>query len=403
MSDAEMTNREVVVTGVGLVSSLGDDKDIFWKNILAGKSGITEVSCFDTSDFDVHRGGEVKDFNPDKYKINQNQTGRCSQFAVAATQNALNDADLTNLECSKIAVVIGTTMGESQVLERIDELWLKNENTISSELIQKYPTNNIAECITKFFKLRGCSIVIPTACAAGNYCVGYALDLIQSGDYDVVIAGGAESMSKIAFTGFSRIFAVAPEKCQPFDKNRKGIMVGEGAGILVLESREHAKKRKAKVYCKVLGYGLSTDAKHMTIPNEEGVAMAMRRAITRSRVDGSDIDYISAHGTGTPANDVTECTAINRVFGDHTDKISVSSIKSMLGHTMGAASAIEAISCVLSIQTGFIPPTINLEEQDPGCRIDCVPNHARQKKVRIALNNAFAFGGNNSCVVFAGE
>ncbi len=391
----------MVVTGVGVVSSLGDEKNIFWDNLLNGKSGISEVFCFDTKDYDVHMGGEVKNFDLAKYKIDQNQAGRCSQLAIAATSNAIKDSGMLNTENQKIAVILGTTMGESQVLEYLDKRWLEAEESVSPLLIRKYSANNIADNVSRFFKLRGHSVMIPTACAAGNYCIGYAIDLIRSGDYDVVISGGSESMSKIAFTGFSRIFAVAPERCQPFDKNRKGIMVGEGAGILILESREHAEQRNAKIYCKILDYGLSADAKHMTIPDEQGVAAAMARAIERSGINLADVDYISAHGTGTPANDATECAAINRVFGDYTEKISVSSVKSMLGHTMGAASAIEAIVCTLSIQTAMIPPTINLEEQDPQCKIDCVPNKMQNKEIKIALNNAFAFGGNNSCVVFS--
>lgn len=394
-------DREVVVTGLGVVTALGDDLNTFWNNLLAGKSGITDVACFDTRDYDVHRGGEIKDFSPQKYGIDPREIGRCSQLAVAAAKNALGHAGFSNPKNLRIGVVVGTTIGESQALEQIDKLWLEHEDKVPSKLIAHYPANSIAQSISRFFQLDGCSVVITTACAAGNYCIGYAADLIASRDYDVVLAGGAESMSKIAFTGFSRIFAVAPEKCQPFDKNRKGIMVGEGAGMLVLESREHAEKRKARIICKVAGYGLSTDAKHMTIPNEEGVAAAMKRALARSNIRTTDVDYISAHGTGTPANDSTECAAIRKVFGSDTDKVCVSSIKSMLGHTMGAASAIEAVACVQSISTGYIPPTINLDEQDPACQIDCVPNKARQKKVRTAMNNAFAFGGNNSCVIFS--
>ena len=403
MSDKRLASPDVVVSGIGVVSSLGDDKDIFWQNLLAGKSGISEVSCFDSSGFDVHRGGEIKDFHPQKYNIDSDLMGRCSQLAVAATKNALKDAGFLGVEDSRIAVVVGTTIGESQVLEQIDSLWLEKEELVQPELIQKFSANNIAENITKYFKLRGISTVITTACAAGNYCIGYATDLIQSGKYDVVLAGGSESMSKIAFTGFNRIFALAPEKCQPFDKNRKGTMIGEGAGMLVIESLEHAKKRNAESYCKIRGYGLSTDAKHMTIPDEAGMALAITRALKRSQIAISDVDYISAHGTGTPANDTAECAAINSVFGKQTEGICVSSMKSMLGHTMGAASAIEAIGCVMSIERGFIPPTINLEEQDGACKIDCVPNHARQKKVQVALNNAFAFGGNNSCVIFSAD
>ncbi len=394
--------RRVVITGIGVISSIGISKDEFWKNLIAGKSGISEVTIFDTSEFDNHRGGEIKNFNAYKFMEFSHDMGRASQLALAAAKLAINDAGLNLLKTGRenIGVIIGTTMGEGQIIEKIDKEWVKfDEEKIPQDLIALYPGNALSENISFKFSLKGASLAIPAACAAGNYSIGYGFDLIKAGKSKAVIAGGADAFSKIAFTGFNRLFAVAPEKCQPFDKNRKGMMVGEGAGIVILEELKEALKRKAKIYAEVLGYGLSCDAFHMTAPSKEGIKKAMVKAMKEAGIKPKDVDYISAHGTGTPSNDKTECAAIKDVLGEYANEISVSSIKSMLGHTMGAASAIEAISCCLAIVDGAIPPTINYETPDPECDIDCVPNVAKRKKVDIALNNSYAFGGNNACLV----
>jgi len=240
--------------------------------------------------------------------------------------------------------------------------------------------------------------VIPTACAAGNYSIGYAFDIIRTGRKDVVLAGGADPLSRLAFTGFSRLFAMAPEKCQPFDKERKGMMLGEGGAMLLIESLEHAEKRGAKIYSEILGYGLSCDAHNMTIQHENGISKVIERALKNSGLSRDDVDYISAHGTGTGLNDKTETASIKKVMGERVAKVPVSSIKSMLGHMMGTASALEAIACCMAIASGVIPPTINYDTPDPECDLDCVPNKSRKHKVKVALNNSFAFGGNNACL-----
>ena len=395
-------NNRVCVTGLGVISSIGHGKKEFWENLITGTSGITEIASFDTSVFNVHRGGEIKDFERNKINFLHHRFGRCSQLAIAACQLAVNDSGLHKLEEKDAAVILGTTMGETQSIETIDQLWLEDESRVSADLIKQYPAGNIADNVADFFRLSGASLVNTNACAAGNFAIAYACDLIRLGHYDVVVAGGAEAMSKIAFTGFNRIFAIAPDKCQPFDMNRKGIMVGEGAGILILESESHARKRDAKIYCYVAGYGLSADAKSMVIPDEGGIYAAMRNAVDDAGVAPQAIDYVCAHGTGTKANDLAEAKAIRRLFdGKRNGRPLVTSIKSMLGHTMGAASAIESIACVLSIDSGIIPPTTNLEEQDPECDVHCVANKAMEEEVRTVLNNAFAFGGNNSCVIFS--
>jgi len=401
---AEKKNkRRVVVTGVGIVSSIGIGKDEFWKNLIAGKSGISTVSSFDTSNYDTHIGGEIKNFKPEKYfdKNEINKLGRATQFAIAATKEAINNAklDLWKYGGEKIGVAIGTTMGEGQVIEEIDSKWVRvDKEEVSTDLIALYPGNVLSKNISLKFRLKGPSLTIPTACAAGNYAIGYSFDQIKAGKRKIMISGGTDSFSRIAFTGFNRLFATAKEKCRPFDKNRDGMVVGEGAGILILEDLELALERKAKIYAEILGYGLSCNAFHMTAPSVEGIKKVMIKAMKEADITPEDVDYISAHGTATPSNDKTECQAVKEVFGKRYKKIPVSSIKSMLGHTMGAASAIEAISCCLAIKDGVIPPTINYETPDPECDIDCIPNVAKKKKIKIALNNSLAFGGNNAVV-----
>lgn len=396
----------VVVTSLGVISSIGIGVDDFWKNCVAGKSGISDVTAFDVSGYDIKRGGEVKNFNIDDLlpKEKQIDIGRASQFAIKATKLALSDGNikLENYK-SKVAVIIGTTMGEGGMIEQVDKHWTNiGEDDVWAITIMRYPCNAISNNVSRYFNLTGESCVIPTACAAGNYSIGLGFDLIRTGKYDLVICGGSDPFSRIGFTGFSRLYAMSQDVPRPFSKNRKGMMIGEGAGILILEELEHAKKRKAKIYAEILGYGLSCDANHMTAPRMEGVAKVMEKAIKNSGIKKEDVTYISAHGTGTPANDRTETEAIKNVFGDLSKKLCVNSIKSMLGHTMGAASAIEAITCCMSVKDNIIPPTINYEEADPECDLDCVPNKAREKKVKYVLNNSLAFGGNNACVVVGG-
>ena len=399
-----MQNRRVVVTGIGVVSSIGIGKNEFWNNLISGKSGISEVEAFDTSKYENHRGGEVKNFNPSDF-IDQDKirnTGRASQFGIAAAKLALEDGRLNmdSVVVDRVGAIMGTTMADSQRLEEMDKAWIeRGEEGVASYLISQYPGNSISSSIGYELNIKGVVSAIPTACSAGNYSIGYSYDLIRTGKMDAVLAGGSDSFSRVAFTGFNRLFAVAPEKCQPFDKNRKGMIVGEGAGVLLLESLDGALNRKAEIYAEILGYAMSCDAHHMTAPSVDGIAKVMVRALKHSKIGPNDVDYISAHGTGTSANDKAECRAVAEVFKERSRKIPINSIKSMLGHTMGAASAIEAIVCCLAINEGIIPPTINYETPDPECDIDCVPNKSRKHNVRIALNNSLAFGGNNACLV----
>lgn len=394
----------VVITGIGAVTPIGIGREKFWKNALIGTSGIRKITVFSTDEFDIHHGGEVVDFDSKSCEAKLPGLGRAAQLAVVATEEAVVDAGWKEEELARLnpGVVMGTTMGESQTIEAIDALWLQGESFVPSGLIEKYPCYSIAHAISAFYALSNISLTIPMACAAGNYSIGYAYDLIQSGKADVMIAGGADGLSRIAFTGFNRMFAVAPDCCRPFDKNRRGMIVSEGAATLILERREHALKRGAKIYAEILGYGVSCDAFHAVAPSSDGIVRAMSKALEAAGITSEDVDYISAHGTGTPANDRAEGQAILKIMANNKHYC-VSSLKSMLGHTMGAASAIEAVACALSIRDQVVTPTINFETIDPEIEIDCVPNHARKAKIDIAMNNSFAFGGNNSVLVLKKE
>ena len=395
-------NKRVAITGLGVISSIGIGWQEFWDSLLKGKSGISPVTSFDTSNHFTHNGGEVHNFRPDSFIQQEklSKLSRATQFGLAAVSLALKDARPYEKDVSrmKIGTCVGTTFGSIQTIEDINNKPLKNEK-IYKDLAYQLPTHTTPAIIAKEFNLNGPNFMLSTACSAGNYAIGYGYDLINSDRADIIIAGGSDPFSRIAFTGFNQFSAVAPERCQPFDKNRKGMMVAEGAGVLVIESLENALKRNAPIYAEILGYGLSCDAFHMTTSSVEGITACMKKALEQSGITIEDVDYISAHGTGTQTNDRNECAAIKEVFGHRSNQIPVSSIKSMIGHTMGAASALEAIACTLAAKNNIVPPTINFEIPDPDCDIDCVPNQARRHVVNIALNNSYAFGGNNASLV----
>jgi 3-oxoacyl-[acyl-carrier-protein] synthase II len=395
--------RRVVITGIGVISPVGTGKTTFWDALLAGKSGIGPVTAFDSTNFAAHIGAEVRDFDAQCYVKKQEPAhmGRASQLAIGASRLAIADSglDLEPIPRRRIGVSMGTTSGEPLFVELYNDARKQGgEDAVEAEWMALYPCHMIPTHVAIEFDLQGPSLMIPTACAAGNYAIGYAYDLIRTGRADVMLAGGSDAFSRIPYMGFARLGAIAPEKCQPFDKNRKGMVPGEGSGMLLLEPLEDALARGAKIYAEVLGYGVSCDAHHMTAahPQGDGAIRAMSAAMKDSGVGIDDIDYISAHGTGTPTNDRIESLAVRTLFAEYATKIPMSSIKSMLGHTMGAASAIEAAACALALDTGWIPPTINHEEPDPDCGLDIVPNHARLTNPKIVLNNAYAFGGNNA-------
>ncbi|HEV8129725.1 MAG TPA: beta-ketoacyl-[acyl-carrier-protein] synthase family protein [Acidobacteriota bacterium] len=400
--------NRVVITGLGLLAPIGVGKEQFWNNLIAGTSGITPVTAFDTSAFPVHLGAEVKDFDAQQYcrRSKPEELGRASQLAIAAARLAIHDAhiELRNLDPNRVGVSMGTTSGEPLFVEQYNDIRkAQGLEAIPGEIMPKYPCNVIPTNIAIEFELHGPCLMIPTACAAGNYAIGYGYDVIRAGRADLMLAGGADAFSRITYMGFARLGAIAPERCQPFDKNRKGMVPGEGAAVLILEPRDSALARGAHIYAEVLGYGLSCDSHHMTAahPEGDGAVRAMASALKESGVTIEDVDYISAHGTGTPTNDRVESIAVRRLFGKQAERVPISSIKSMIGHTMGAASAIEAVACALAIDTGIIPPTINYESPDPECDLDYVANQARRTDPSVVLNNAYAFGGNNASLCLA--
>lgn len=406
MKTNELDNR-VVVTGIGLVTPVGIGTEETWRNMLNGVSGIDEIRCIDTKAYNVHRGGEVRGFTPSDHvrRLDPATIGRASQLAIAASHMALADAGLAQSglpDATRAGVALGTTMGEPQVLEKIVQTWIDaGPDAVDERLFPRYPCHNISFNVARELGLSGPVWMIPTACAAGNYAIGHASQIVKSGAADLMLAGGSDCFSQVAYAGFARLGAIAPERCAPFDLNRKGMMVSEGAGVLLLERLDRARARGAFIYGEVLGYGIGCDAFHMTRAHPEGRGMvrAMTKALSSSGVSPGEVDYINAHGTGTAANDELETVAIKNVFGDLAKRIPISTVKSMIGHTMGAASAIEAGVCLLSIRDQKLAPTINLVDPDPKCDLDYVPNTSRSARVRIALNNSLAFGGNNAALL----
>ena len=401
-----MRPRErVVVTGIGVVTSVGIGVEAFWSAILDGTCGIGPVESFDTARYAVHIGGEVKGFEPRGFIQRLSPTGmaRASQLAIAAARLALTDASLdpATLDPRTSGVAMGTTSGEPSLIEQFNDMDMAGtREAIGPEFIQQYPSHVIAAHVASELGFAGPNVVIPTACAAGNYALAHASDNIRHGEAEVMLAGGSDAFSRITYTGFSRLGAIAPERCQPFDKNRKGMVPGEGAAVLVLERRDRAIARGATIYAELVGYGLTCDANHMTAPQGDGAARAMQQAMADAGIQPDEVGYVSAHGTGTAINDRVETAALKQAFGEAAFRVPMSSIKSMLGHTMGAASAIEAAACALAVRDDRIPPTINYETPDPACDLDYVPNVARSTPVELAMNNAYAFGGNNASVIF---
>lgn len=407
--------RRIAVTGIGLVTPVGTGRRVFWDAILEGRSGFAPVRSFDTSGMNVHLGAEVPDFRPEEHvrTLDPAAMGRASQLAVAAARLACEDAGLDpddpgrdGLDPERAGAVFGTTSGEPREVEAFNDRHVAGElDRVGSDLVTRYPCHTIAAHVASELGLRGVNTMIPTACAAGNYAIAHAWDLLRAGRADVMLAGGADSFSRITYTGFARLGAIAPDTCRPFDRERQGMIPGEGAAVLVLEPLERAAARGARIYAEVAGYGLSCDAHHMTAahPEADGAVRAMEQGLRTAGLAPDQVSYVSAHGTGTPTNDRLETLAVQRVFGSRAGRVPVSSIKSMIGHTMGAASAIESAVCALAVAEGRIPPTMNFEEADPECDLDVVPNEAREHRVEVAMNNAYAFGGNNASLLFRGS
>jgi 3-oxoacyl-[acyl-carrier-protein] synthase II len=398
--------ERVFVTGVGVVSSIGLGRAAFFRGLEHGASGISPVAAFDTTTLGRHNAGEAKAFDARDHLTvaEQHRMGRCAAMAVAAARMALDDAGLSPaaIPGARAAVVLGTTMGEARILATLDRQWIGGgEQALTRALIPRYGSTLLPVHVARAVGARGLTLTLPAACAAGNYAIGFATDLIRAGRADVVVTGAAELLQELQFSGFVRLAAMAAERCQPFDANRQGLLLGEGAGVVVLESESHAKRRGARLDAEIGGYGLSCDAYHITRPHPDatGSIGAMRSAIERSGIGPDDIDFVNAHGTGTHHNDAAEAKVVRTVFGGR--RVPVSSMKSMLGHCMGAASALEAIGCIFTLETGIYPPTIGYETPDPECDVDVVANVARRGKADIVVNNSLAFGGYNAVTVLA--
>lgn len=409
-----MSNR-VVITGLGVISPVGIGKDAFWNSLIEGKSGIGKITLFDATDYAAQIAGEVKDFNPTDYidRKEARHMDRYAQFAVAAAKLAFEDSgmDLEKEDRDRIGTYIGAGIGGIDTMHQsYEKLFSKGPSRISPFFIPMMIANLAAGQVAINFGLHGPSECVVTACATGTNCIGDAFRLIQQGEADVMVAGGTEAaVSPAAVAGFAAMKALCmdhnddPEHAsRPFDKNRSGFVMGEGAGLVILESLEHAKARGAHIYAEIVGYGTNSDAYHVTSPAPDGAyqAKCMKLALDDAGLKPDAVDYINAHGTSTHLNDEGETKAIKEIWGDAAKDVSVSSIKSMTGHLLGAAGGVEAIATVLTVEKDLMPPTINYETPDEGLDLDYVPNKAREKKVRAAISNNFGFGGHNACIAF---
>ncbi|MEW6534025.1 MAG: beta-ketoacyl-ACP synthase II [Candidatus Auribacterota bacterium] len=405
--------RRVVVTGLGVVSPVGNTIDEYWDSLCNGKSGVDYITHFDASEFTTRFAAEVKNFDPEKYisKKDVKRMDEFVQFAVCASYMAVEDAglDFSTMDPYAAGVLIGSGIGGMNVIETQHKILLeRGPARVSPFLIPMLITNMASGQVSINFGIRGPNLCIATACASGSHAIGEAYRHIALGEADVMITGGTESATTpLGLAGFCSIKALSqrndePQRAsRPFDRDRDGFVMGEGAGIVILEEYESAKKRNAKIYCELLGYGCTGDAYHMTAPSPggEGAARCIQMALLNSSLNPEQIDYINAHGTSTPLNDKFETQSIKSAFGDHAYKLAVSSTKSMTGHLLGAAGGIELVACAKVIETGVIPPTINYENPDPECDLDYVPNTAREADVKYVISNSLGFGGHNATLV----
>jgi 3-oxoacyl-[acyl-carrier-protein] synthase II len=407
--------QRVVITGIGAVTSVGNTLESTWANLLAGKSGIKPITKFDTTQFDVKIAGEIQDFNPDLFipKKEQKKMDSFIHYALACTKMALDQAQLTidDTLSERVGCYIGVGMGGLPMIEeQHTKLMEKGPSRISPFFIPGVITNLASGQVSIAFNIKGPNMAITSACASGAHAIGEATRLIQLGKVEVMIAGGAEStVCPLAIGGFSAMKALStrndePTKAsRPFDRDRDGFVLAEGGAVFVLESLEHAQKRGAKILCEITGYGATSDAYHITSPAPEGAGggRAMKAALLSADLKPSDIQYINSHGTSTPTGDELETLAIKNLFEDHAKKVWVSSTKSMTGHALGAAGAIESAVCVMALVDQKVPPTMNLENPSEGCDLDYVPGEARCGNLANVMNNSFGFGGTNACLIFS--
>lgn len=409
-----VASRRVVVTGLGTVASIGHDVDTFWASLVAGRSGVDRIKLFDPSDYASKIGAEVRDWDPslhmDPKEARRND--RYTHFGYIAARQAVKDAslDMAREDGDRVGVIIGSGIGGMYTYEsQLKVLAERGPRKVSPFTIPSLIGNMCAGLVAIDLGARGPNFGIVSACATGTHAIGEASHAIRRGDVDVMITGGTEAaITPFSYASFCAMKAMSTRNdeparaCRPFDKGRDGFIMGEGAGILVLESLEHAQARGARIYCELVGYAATSDAYHITSPDPEGkgLSLAIRRALAAGGVAPEQVDYINAHGTSTPYNDKFETLAIKKVFGEHAPRVAISSTKSMTGHLLGAAGGIESVIAVKTIQTGMIAPTINLEEPDPDCDLDYVPNVARAASVRTVLSNNLGFGGQNAAIVF---
>jgi 3-oxoacyl-[acyl-carrier-protein] synthase II len=406
--------NKVVVTGLGIVSPVGNDAASFWNSLKEGKSGVGPLLTFDVSDYDSRIAGEIKDFDPALYGLSPKEIRRLEkfvQFAVAASKQAILDSslELDKEDLTAIGVLVGSGIGSLHIIEEQHRVVLeKGPSRITPFLIPRLIVNEAAGQISITFGVKGPNSCVTTACASGSHSIGEAFRIIERGDAQVMIAGGTEScITSLGLGGFCALKALSmrnsePEKAsRPFDAERDGFVMAEGAGIVILENLEHARKRNAPIYAQIVGYGMSADAYHMTAPDPEGdgAMRAMQSALRDAGLSAGEIGYINAHGTSTKLNDKIETLAIKKAFGSHAKKIMVSSTKSMTGHLLGAAGGVEFVACCLAIKDSVIPPTINYQYPDPDCDLDYVPNTARQVKIEAAMSNSLGFGGHNATLI----
>ena len=406
--------KRVVITGIGVISPVGKHKDIFWKALCEGKSGIDRISHFDPKDFDSQIAGEVRDFVATDYMHPKEikRSDKFVQFAIAASDMAIKDSglDMQSIDPFRAGVVVGSGIGGIQTIqEQTQVLFEKGPSRVTPFFIPMIIVNMAAGMIAIKFALNGPNSCSVTACASSNHSMGEAFRLIQYGYSDIMLAGGTEAaVWPLGMAGFCAAKSLStrmnnePHKAsRPFDVERDGFVMGEGAGIVILEEYEHARKRGANIYAEVIGYGMSCDAYHMTAPDPDakGAIRCMRESLKDAGIGAEDVNYINAHGTSTKLNDIMETKAIKAVFGTHAKKVMVSSTKSMTGHLLGAAGGVEMAACLLSIRDGIIPPTINLDNPDPECDLDYVPKQARRHSVKVAMSNSLGFGGHNATII----
>jgi len=408
------TDRRVVITGLGIVSALGNDLETFWKHLVEGQCGVDKITSFDASAFATRIAAQVKNFDPAPAFPSPKEVRRAdrySQFGVHAGWQALRDSglDFKKVNRDEVGVFIGSGIGGLETVTEQHKILLeKGPNRVSPFMIPMLISNMASGMFSMYYELRGPNFATCSACATANHAIGEAWRTIKMGDASVMLAGGAEAaVVPIGIGGFCAMKAMSTRNddpkhaSRPFDKERDGFVMGEGAGVIVLEDLEHAKKRGARIYCEMAGYGNTADAYHMTAPSPggEGAARCMRMALRNADLKPEDVSYINAHGTSTPQGDIAETEAIKTIFGDHARKLVVSSTKGATGHMLGAAGAVEMIVCAKAIQTDTVPPTINYEFPDPECDLDYVPNAARQMHINAVVNNSFGFGGHNASLI----